>query len=49
MDGLLYAVDATTGEKLWEVVTGDVITSSPAVVSGTVYISSHDGNLYAIK
>ncbi|GAI40819.1 unnamed protein product, partial [marine sediment metagenome] len=31
------------------ILTGDKITSSPAVADGTVYISSHDGNLYAIK
>ncbi|MBA7677276.1 putative protein YxaL [subsurface metagenome] len=48
-DGRLYAVDAATGEKLWDVLTGGRITSSPAVANGTVYIGSHDGNLYAIE
>ena len=47
-DGRLYAVDAATGEKLWDFLTGDKITSSPAMAEGTVYISSHDGCLYAI-
>jgi len=42
-------VDAVTGEKLWDILTGGEITSSPAVANGTVYISSHDGNLYAIE
>ena len=48
-DGWLYAVDAATSEKLWDFITGDKITSSPAVANGMVYIGSHDGNLYAIK
>ncbi len=48
-DGRLYAVDATTGEKLWDIFLGGKITSSPAVADGTVYIGSHDGNLYAIE
>ena len=48
-DGRLYAVDAATGKKLWDIITGGRITSSPAVADGTVYIGSYDGNLYAIK
>ena len=47
-DGAVYAIDRTTGEKLWDVAAGDAeITSSPAVVDGTLYIGSHDGTLYA--
>jgi outer membrane protein assembly factor BamB len=48
-DGYLYAVDAASGEKLWQFATGDKITSSPTVADGTVYIGSHDGKMYAIK
>jgi outer membrane protein assembly factor BamB len=48
-DGRLYAVNATTGEKLWDILIGDSITSSPAVADGIVYVGSHDGNLYAIE
>jgi len=48
-DGRLYAVDATTGEKLWDILTGGKVTSSPAVADGIVYIGSHDGNVYAIE
>jgi len=48
-DGRLYAVDATTGQKLWDFPTGDKITSSPALVGDTIYVGSHDGKLYAIE
>src|ERR1043166_9893796 len=32
----------------WQFKTGGSIVSSPAVVSGVVYIGSADGNLYAV-
>jgi serine/threonine protein kinase/outer membrane protein assembly factor BamB len=32
---------------LWSYATGKAITSAPAVASGVVYASSHDGRLYA--
>ena len=48
-DGCLYALDAETGEKLWDIITQGKITSSPAVTDGAVYIGSHDGNLYAVE
>ncbi len=41
--------NSTFGTKKWEFVTGDVISSSPAIDSdGTIYIGSWDGKLYAI-
>ncbi|MGD0716776.1 MAG: PQQ-binding-like beta-propeller repeat protein, partial [Halobacteriota archaeon] len=40
--------NATTGAKLWNYTTGGYVFSSPAVVNGTVYVGSSDGNLYAI-
>ena len=48
-DGLLYAINATTGEKLWHFATGGPINSSPALSDGTIYVTSHDGKLYAIE
>jgi len=47
-DGNLYALNATSGTKLWNFTTGDSVASSPAVVNGVVYVGSGDGNLYAI-
>jgi len=32
----------------WRFQTGEAVTSSPAVVDGTVYVGSHDDNVYAI-
>lgn len=48
-DGLLRAVDATTGQEVWAYATGGRITSSPTLVDGVVYVTSHDGKLYAIE
>ena len=42
-----YALNATTGGKLWSYTTGGQV-SSPAVANGVVYVGSFDGNVYAI-
>jgi PGF-CTERM protein len=53
--GLGSTLGATTGRAqdgggnlVWEFGTGDLVTSSPTVVDGSVYIGSRDGNLYAL-
>ena len=46
-DGGLYALDASTGAKLWRLSTGGRVRSSPAVADGVVYVGSMDGKLYA--
>ena len=38
----VYALDAASGDKLWEFETGKSIHSSPAVVGGTVFVGSAD-------
>ncbi|MFH0769659.1 MAG: PQQ-binding-like beta-propeller repeat protein, partial [Chloroflexota bacterium] len=48
-DNHLYAVNAITGEEIWNISTGGKVTSSPALADGIVYIGSDDGNLYAIE
>ena len=45
----MYALNASTGAKLWSYTTGDVVRSSPAVANGVVYISSDDEYLYALN
>ena len=48
----MYALNASTGAKLWSYATGDLycVTSSPAVVNGVVYVGSRtDGNVYALN
>ena len=46
-DGIVYAIDAVTGKKKFEIVTEDQIQSSPMVVSGVLYFGSYDEKLYA--
>ena len=46
----LYAIDGTSGEKLWEFQTGDEIYGSPAIgPDGTVYFGSDDRFVYALN
>jgi outer membrane protein assembly factor BamB len=42
----VYSYGATTGELRWSHTTGSYVYSSPAVWRLSVYIGSHDGNLY---
>jgi outer membrane protein assembly factor BamB len=48
-NGNVYALNASTGSKLWSYTTGrsPYSTSSPAVVNGAVYVGSWDGKVYA--
>ena len=40
--------DSNGVEAIWQFAAAGVISSSPAVVDGVVYIGSFDRNLYAI-
>ena len=44
----VYALNASTGVKLWSYTTGNYV-DSPAVVNGVVYVGSFDGNVYALN
>jgi outer membrane protein assembly factor BamB len=46
--GGVFALDAATGSKIWNYITGGEVTSSPAVAYGRVYFESGDGNIYAL-
>ncbi|HYK36731.1 PQQ-binding-like beta-propeller repeat protein [Alloacidobacterium sp.] len=48
-NGNVYALNATTGAKLWSFTTGGEVISSPAVTNGVVYFGSLDNNLYALN
>jgi len=48
-DGLIYALDAVDGHKLWEHQTEGKVWSSPAVENSTIYIGSFDRKLYALN
>jgi outer membrane protein assembly factor BamB len=45
----VYALNASTGAKLWSYTTGFEVTSSPAVAKGVVYVGSYDGYVYALN
>jgi outer membrane protein assembly factor BamB len=44
----LYALDAATGNEIWQFEAGDKIWSTPVVSGGTVYFGSFDHKLYAL-
>ena len=49
LDNNVYALNASTGAKLWSYATGAGVQSSPAVANGVVYFGSGDNNLYALN
>ena len=47
-NGCIYALDAYTGELVWEYRTGGAVRSSPAISDGLLFVGSNDGYLYAV-
>ena len=45
----IYALNATTGDIIWNYTTGGGIWSSPAVASGFVFVGSGDNRVYALN
>jgi len=48
-DGHLDALDETSGESIWQVVTGGPVRSAPVIDNGIVYFGSLDTKLYAVR
>ena len=48
-EGKVYCLDATTGAKLWEHVTGGAVISSPWPADAVIYVGSDDGKIYALE
>jgi len=48
-DGSVYAINATTGAKIWSYATGSPVPSSPAGANNLVYAGNTGGTLYALK
>lgn len=46
--GMVHAVDAETGEALWQWQTGNFVRASPVVLDGVVFIASGDRFVYAL-
>ena len=47
-DRRIYAVDARSGKKRWDVSTGDRVKGAASFRNGTVFIGSYDGRVYAL-
>ena len=45
----MYALNDSTGTKIWSYVTSSDIVSSPTVSGGAVYVGSFDGSFYALN
>ena len=45
----VYGFDRSTGERVWEYPTKDLVFSTPAYDSGSLLIGSHDGNVYCFS
>ena len=46
--GVVYALDAVSGARVWSYTTGGGVSSSPSVANGVVYVGSDDNNVYAL-
>lgn len=47
--GEVYALDAYTGQQIWQVTVGGPITAAPAVSEGILYVGCCDEHLYALE
>ena len=48
-DDSVYALNATSGSKIWSYPTNNEVESSPAFANGVIYIGSDDNNIYALN
>jgi serine/threonine-protein kinase len=46
-DNNVYALNASTGSKIWSYTTGSEIESTPSIANGVLYIGSNDAKVYA--
>jgi outer membrane protein assembly factor BamB len=46
--GTVYAIDAATGAVRWQASAGAAVTASPALVGGTLFVPTADGDLVAM-
>jgi len=47
-DGVVHAVDAISGETLWQWQTGLHVRAAPAIVDGVAFVAAGDGYVYAV-
>jgi outer membrane protein assembly factor BamB len=46
-DRYVYALNASTGVKIWSYLTEGQIESTPSIANGILYIGSNDDKVYA--
>ena len=46
--GVLSAIDARTGQRVWQERTGGVFTASPVAADGKIYLLSEDGQAFVL-
>ena len=49
MDGKLYAIEQSTGKKLWEADLGSPILNTVAVTQNRIYVADFAGNIYCFR
>ncbi|MFC1588310.1 PQQ-binding-like beta-propeller repeat protein, partial [Planctomycetota bacterium] len=49
MDGLLYAVDATSGEQKWTLGVVFDDHGAPVIVNDILYLAAYEKSVYALK
>lgn len=47
-NGMVYALDARTGRRLWTFLSGGAVKGGLAAVGGRVFAGSYDGHVYAL-
>jgi outer membrane protein assembly factor BamB len=47
-NGILYGLDASDGEEIWNASVNGIVASSPAVTDDSVYIGNYHGEFYSI-
>jgi outer membrane protein assembly factor BamB len=47
-NGVVYAIDARTGNELWKHNTGSAIAGGVAMGNGTLFVGTSQGLLYAL-
>ena len=48
LPGYVTAWNINTGDKLWQVDTGNAITQAPLLYNNTIYVANHAGKVFAI-
>jgi outer membrane protein assembly factor BamB len=49
IDGSLYALDAATGQELWQVKLDGGVNYSPVITGGVIYLGTWTGSVYALS